>query len=681
MNKQLLTFIFSLLLIFTTLLAYWQVENHDFLFFDDESYVTENRYVQEGGWDNIIWAFTNMKSANWHPVTWLSHMLDSYLFGLNPKGHHLTNLFFHITNTLLLFFLFAYMTGCLTRSGFVAALFALHPLHVESVAWVAERKDVLSTSFWFLTLLSYIYYVKNRNIKRYLLLLIPFVLGLMSKPMLVTLPFVLLLIDYWPLDRLKVKNHISLSYLHKQRKRFSSDIKPFLHVFYEKIPLFILSIIIGSLTIVAQDKGGAIRTLEDFPLSTRFSNAFLAYGGYIKKMLWPYHLAPYYPYPKSFSILEVVSVILLLLIISYLFLNKSRTHPYLSVGWLWFIGTLLPVIGFVQVGWQAMADRYTYIPLVGLFIIISWGSPELLRGFKYQRKFLSIIATMILTLLFMLTWFQVKHWKDTVTLFEHTIKVTKDNEFAYTNLGHAFYKRKNLEKAIQLYSSTLSLNPRNVGAKVALGFVLTETGKLDEAQRHLSEAMKFDPKFVQTHYSFGVYYAKKGLINDAIKSYNEALKIDPEYAPAINDIGNILKNKGLLNQAIEKYKEAAEIQPFNSVIRNNLGIAYLENEEFDKAIFEFKEAIAIDPENVDAHNNLGSTFYYSGLFDEAISEFKKVLERAPNDKSTHISLGMVYLKKGMISLAKNQYQKALFIDSDYKEAIEGLNKIEKYLKK
>lgn len=676
MNRNFLFFIISLCLTFAILLVYWQVQYHDFLYFDDETYVTENRYVQEGSWDSIVWAFTDIKSANWHPVTWLSHILDHYLFGLNPKGHHLTNLFFHITNTLLLFFLFTHMTGSVARSGFVAALFALHPLHVESVAWVAERKDVLSTFFWFLTFLGYIYYVKQRNIKRYIFVLVLFSIGLMSKSMLVTLPFVLLLIDYWPLNRLETNAFSNLSSSGKQRERASYNAKPILNLVYEKVPLFIISIFFSGITYFAQDRGGAMGTLEVFPLKARIANALLAYGGYIKKMIWPYHLAPFYPYPKSFSALEVISVILLLLVISYLCLKKSRLYPYLIVGWLWFLGTLVPVIGFVQVGFQAMADRYTYIPLVGLFIIIAWGVPELLKRLEFQRKLLSIIAPMILMLLMVLTWFQVKYWTNTVTLFEHILKVTKDNQFAHTNLGHVFSKRKNFERAIQHYASALSINPRTYGVKTALGRILAETGKFDEALSHLSEAMRIAPKDVQTHYAFGVYYTRKGLIDDALEAYSEALKINPEYAQAMNDIGNILKNRGLLDQAIEKYREAAKIQPFNSVIRNNLGLAYMENGELDQAIFEFEEAIAKEPESVDAHNNLGSAYYYKGLSDEAISEFKKVLELVPNDKFAYLSLGIIYTKRGFIPLAKIQYQKALSIDPSFKEAIEGLNNIE-----
>ncbi len=674
MNKQSLTFVCVVLLVLSTVVAYWQVQNNDFINFDDGVYVSKNRHVQEGGWNNIIWAFTDLKTtANWHPITWLSHILDTYLFGLNPKGHHLTNLVFHIINTLLLFFFLSKTTSSLLRSGFVAALFALHPLHVESVAWISERKDVLSTFFWFLTLFGYIYFIKEKRLKRYAFFLIPFLLGLMSKPMLVSLPFVLLLLDYWPLGRLSFSMYnTSADSTRMGWREYYSILKP---LFYEKVPLFILSISFGVIAYFAQDIGNAMQSLTRYPMKVRLLNAILAYGAYIKKMFLPYNLALFYPYPKSFSSIEILSVAIILLIISFIFLNKSRNYPYLIVGWLWYVGTLVPVIGLVQVGTQSMADRYTYIPLIGLFIILSWGGPDLLKRFQIHRSILPIIGVIILILSTILTRQQVRYWKDSITIFEHAIRVTKNNDLAYGNLGLVYFQKKDIKKAISYLSTAISIDPGNLEARVNLALALVETNRIEEAASHIAKALRQNPKSTLTFHALGVYYTKKGLFDKAIDAYNKALDIDPENAAVINDIGYILEQRGYVDKAMVMYKKAVKIQPFSPFIRVNLGLVYLKYKEFDKAIDEFKVAISFNPESVDAHNNLGSAFFYKGLYDRAIDEYKRVLELNPNDKFAHLNLGVVYSKIGMNALARAQYQKALTIDPDFQDALIGLKKL------
>lgn len=369
----------SLFLVMAILAVYLQVRNHDFINFDDDLYVTINPHVQAGlTLDSITWAFTSTRASNWHPLTWLSHMLDCQIYGMNPGQHHLTNVLFHILNTLLLFFVFMRMTKDLWQSGFVAALFALHPLHVESVVWLAERKDVLSTFFWMLTLWSYVRYVERSGLNRYLPVLFFFILGLMAKPMLVTLPFVLLLLDYWPLKRFRLGS-----------SEDGQDCRPerfYLGFIWEKIPLFLLSAGSSVITYMVQKSSGAVSTLAVIPVHVRIANAIVSYVSYIGKMIWPHNLTILYPYLKSIIYWQVVGAGLLLAVITVVVFRMMKTKPYVAVGWFWFLGTLVPVIGLVQVGLQAMADRYTYVPLIGLFIMVAWGVPDILGKWRYKKK-------------------------------------------------------------------------------------------------------------------------------------------------------------------------------------------------------------------------------------------------------------------------------------------------------
>jgi len=383
-------------LILATLAVYWQVQHHAFVNYDDSFYVTDNRHIQEGlTLESVRWAFTTTYGGNWHPLTWLSHMLDHKLFGMNPGRHHLTSLILHVLNTLLLFLVFKKMTGDSWPSGFVAALFALHPLHVESVAWIAERKDVLSTFFWMLTMWSYIRYIERPATGRYLTALLFFSLGLMAKPMVVTLPFVLLLLDYWPLNRLQ--NQPSNAKITSQTKT------DFLGLVREKIPFFILVEMSCVATFYAQNQAGAMVSLDSIPFIARFANAVLSYATYMGKMIWPSNLAVIYMYPEMVSWWQAAAAGLALASIfsaAFIFIKKK---PYFAVGWLWFAGTLVPVIGLVQVGSQSMADRYTYIPLIGLFIVIAWGVPELVARLPRKKTWLTLLAALTIAVLMLLT--------------------------------------------------------------------------------------------------------------------------------------------------------------------------------------------------------------------------------------------------------------------------------------
>ena len=405
-----LDILICLLLVIATLAVYWQVGNFEFVHYDDDVYVTENVHVRSGlTFKSIAWSFTSTLGDNWHPLTWLSHILDCQLYGIQPGRHHLSNVLFHIANTLLLFLVFVKMTGNIGSSSFVAALFALHPLQVESVAWVAERKNVLSTFFWMLTMWSYLRYVEHSDIKRYLLVLVIFICGLMSKPMLVTLPFVLLLLDFWPLGRFQLKCYDNA---HARLEQKSTIIRPVL----EKIPF----IIFAAASCVVTFHTERAYSFDLVPFHARIANAMVSYIAYIKTMLWPVKLACFYPYPHLFPTWKVAGAGVVLVIISFLAVRNVRRHPYIAVGWLWYLGTLVPVIGIVQVGAQAMADRYAYVPLIGLFLIVAWGVPELLSRWRYRNTGLAA-ASALLIILTLITWKQVHYWKNCITLFEHAL--------------------------------------------------------------------------------------------------------------------------------------------------------------------------------------------------------------------------------------------------------------------
>jgi len=455
------------------LAVYWHVINHQFLSYDDNVYVVNNPHVSSGiTCKNIVWAFTSYYAANWHPITWLSHMADVQLYGMDPRGHHVTNVVIHaLSSVILLLFLFR-STGSLWRSSFVAALFALHPLHVESVAWVAERKDVLCAFFGFFSLLLYSEYVTRRKPALYFLSLLSFIFGLLSKPMLVTLPVIMLLMDYWPLDR----------YSHEVQgqgmKHFSAKA---LLLIKDKLIFIFCSIMSAAITIYVQGTSGAIRSFDVIPFGNRVENALIAYVKYIGKTLWPLDLAVLYPMPLNLPLWEVLTSLAILLIVSSAIILSGRRHHYLVVGWLWFLVTLLPVIGFIQVGTQSMADRYSYIPIIGFFIMVTWGISDLLGDFKYGKGFLALLAGVILISLTALTRRQLSYWQDNISLYSHTLQVTTDNDKITTNLGVAFAEKGELRAAIREFQEALRINPNNKQARNNLGIALQNIRAQDEA--------------------------------------------------------------------------------------------------------------------------------------------------------------------------------------------------------
>jgi len=513
------------------LAVYWKVQYHEFINYDDGRYITENKHIRDFSKENFIWAFTSSYAANWHPITWLSHMLDIRLYGLNPKGHHLTSLALHIANSLLLFLVFARMTGSIWRSCFVASLFAFHPINIESVAWAAERKNVLSTFFWLLTMWAYVHYIQKRNLARYSTVVLFFALGLMSKAMLVTLPFVLLLLDYWPLKRFEIA-HLKRIFSGDTQNQIEYKNK-FLNLIFEKIPLLFL--VVGSciVTLSAQKSWGAVVSIDIVPLATRISNALVSYLEYLEKMVWPKGFSVFYPYPidELYMWKGLVSGFVLTGI-TIIILRLTKKAPYLSVGWLWYLGTLMPTIGLVQVGQQAMADRYAYVPLIGIFIIIAWGLPDLLQNYSFRKKLLSVLSGIFFSVLITLTSVQLQYWENSVKLFEHAIEVT-DKKY-----------------------------PSFVGIYNNLGVVLNQQMKFEEAMAHLKNAVKLQPTYPEAHNNLGNDLSGLNRSKESNISYKEAIRLNPDYPEAHNNLANSLsKKREDLEEAIFHYKKAIQLKP------------------------------------------------------------------------------------------------------------------------
>jgi tetratricopeptide (TPR) repeat protein len=499
-------------LIVIVVVVYMQAGNHEFLNFDDNVYVTSNPHVASGiTGENIIWAFTSFDESNWHPITWLSHMTDVQFYGMNPRGHHLTNVAIHAISTVILFLLLFRLTGSRWQSSFVAALFALHPLHVESVAWVAERKDVLCAFFWFFTLFLYSEYAAKRKPALYILALFSFVLGLMSKPMLVTLPVVMLMMDYWPLGRFRSKDR------EEGLCQLSGSGPPLMALVIEKIPFFACSLLSSVATIIAQHSGGAMKSLDAIPFLLRIENALIAYVKYIGKTFWPHDLAVLYPLPLSFPLWQVICSLLVLLLVSAATVWARHRHPYLVVGWFWFLVSLLPVIGLIQVGGQSMADRYSYIPLIGLFIMAAWGVPDLTRGLKHREGILSLLAGTVIITTAALTWQQLGYWRDNFSLYRHTLQVTAGNYVIHNNLGNAFANKWDLDAAIQEFYEALRINPNYSDAHYNLGMAFAIKGNLDAAIQELREALRINPGNAKALFNLGVALDQKRWQDEAKK--------------------------------------------------------------------------------------------------------------------------------------------------------------------
>ena len=563
-----LRFAICVALVAVTWIVFAQTLGYDFLNYDDPPYVTENEAVRAGlSWHNVIWAFTHVHSHNWHPLTTMSHMLDCQLFGLKPGPHHFVNVLLHSASAVLFFLLLEQITrspsrtGTIWSSAFVAAIFAIHPLHVESVAWISERKDVLSGLFFFLTLLAYFYYTQKPNVGRYVAMSTLFACGLMSKPMLVTLPIILLLMDYWPLGRFE-----------------KSDAKKLI---FEKIPLFVLSAGSVVATLIAQ-RGGIVQ-IGHLPLTWRAANAASVYLIYVWQMIWPANLALIYPHPGRLPSWEGASVsALLILITAGAFIFRKR-RPYLITGWLWYLIMLLPVIGLIQVGSQAHADRYTYLPQIGLYLAGTWAIVDLSRSFRHRREVFAVAAPLVIAVLGWRAWVQTGYWHDTERLWNRTFAVTKQNDLAHFAMGEFLLKSHRLDEAITQFEIVLASHPYDPDANFQLGSAFMEKGDLELAIRHFERTLKKEPENPEAETNLANVLLKSERVEEAVEHYRNVVRHEPSSALAHYNLAVGLHRLGLLPEAIAHYKEALRLDPNYPDANYFLGQALLQNGQPDEA--------------------------------------------------------------------------------------------------
>ena len=585
----------SLLLVAVTVMVYWQTGSHGFINFDDSDYIYENPYVKMGLTPATIkWAFTSFYAANWHPLTWLSHMADVQFYGMRPFGHHITNVIQHSANGVLLFLLLLRLTGYFWRSMVVAALFSLHPLHVESVAWVSERKDVLSAFFWLATLLLYAEYVKTSGRRWYLLTVMAFAFGLMAKPMLVTLPVVLMLLDYWPLGRWSMDGRvIAVTGSGNQ----CAAVIPFRKLVQEKIPFLLLAGVSSVVTLRAQHEVIAINSIDNYSVTMRVANAITSYTGYLQKMLWPRDLAFFYPLPKTISTVPLLASVCVFAGMTFISIRLRRKQPFIIIGWCWYVVTLLPVIGLIQVGGQSSADRYTYIPLIGIFILMVWWLCECTANMPRRRLVLTSVSGIILTGCVLVTLRQISFWQNNFTLYTHALAVTDNNYIAHNNLG----------------------------------FALAKEDKLYEATAHFNEAIRISPRFADAYVNLGDTFLKTGEIDNAIDCFTKAIEVRPNYAVAYLDLGTAMFRKGRIDAALDNFDRALAINPLLSDGNYNKGVVLSKAGKPDEAIEAFTAALKINPDNPDFHTQIGIVLVLKGRVPEAMNHFSEALRLNPND--------------------------------------------------
>jgi tetratricopeptide (TPR) repeat protein len=625
-DKRRLVLIACFLLLLVSFSVYWQVRYFDFINFDDDVYVADNRQVRSGlTQENLAWSFSfqDKEKTYWHPLTWISHMLDVELYGMDAGRHHHTNALFHTFNTLFLFLILYRITGALWRSAFVAALFALHPINVESVAWIAQRKNVLSTFFWMLTLLAYEVYQKRPGVARYLTVLFVFSLGLLAKPMLVTLPFVLMLLDYWPLKRIgfqpSIRECLPLAF----------------RLVLEKIPLLILSGLSVYFSMASRKGLDLEITLQSIPVILRIENALVSYLKYIGNLVLPTHLTVFYPYPDKIPMWQALGSLAVLMVISVSVVRTLRKYPYLCIGWLWYLGTLTPVIGFVQVGlWPQMADRWAYVPFIGLFIIISWGGAELLSRWRHKRYWATIAVAALLTALMVTSHIQAGYWANSATLFSHALKISKNkalaDALAHNNLATDLIERGRYDEAIYHYSQVLEITKDNAPVHNNLAIALNELGRFDEAIYHANAAIDLLPDDPSFYNNLGYIFLKKHKFKEAILNFRMAIKLYPAYTRAYYNLANTLMMIGNIDAAISNYRMALDLAPDSKDILNDLASAMVRQGRISNALSYYSKALRLGPMDADIYNNMGVALLHLGRFEEAVPHFRMAIQLNPN---------------------------------------------------
>jgi tetratricopeptide (TPR) repeat protein len=652
------------------ILAVWavfgQTRHHEFINYDDNEYVIENFTVLGGlTWSGTAAAFTKAHASNWNPLSWLSHMLDVELYGLWPGGHHLTSVLFHALNAVLLFRLLHQLAGSLWPSCFAAAFFAVHPLRVESVAWIAERKDVLSGFFFLLTLLAYVRYARRPwSPWRYGLVLFLFACGLMAKPMLVTLPLILLLLDYWPLHRL-VPTTSEPAF---RWKSFALSRK----VLLEKIPLFVLGLTFSLITLAAQEN--ALSSWESLPLSLRLQNAATAYMIYLQQTAYPAGLAVFYPYPAAgISLGKVAISMLAIMALSFGSWHLRRRHPYVLIGWLWYLIMLVPVIGIIQVGIHAHTDHHTYLPQIGLAIALAWLLADWASARHRWQWIFSAGAGVALALLGFVAWRQTSHWKDSESLWTHALAHTSNNSLAHSKLSLALAHKGRWEEALHHGRQALALDPTLPDVHYNMAQVFLRKGDSDEAIRHFRKTLEIAPAYVAAYNNLAVLCAQKGQWQEMLHHFQKALEINPRYAEVHNNLCVILTQAGQTEQALEQGKKALEINPNYAEAHYNLGNAFQATGQLDEAITHYKKALAFRPAYTEALNNLAIACARAGRNQDAELYFLRFLEMNPHSVDAHYNLGQFLENTGNLKRALFHYQQAIQADPGHDNARHRLN--------
>ncbi len=656
-SRRQTTLIIVLLAVLTAAL-YWQVRNYDYVHFDDPVYIKNNVHVKTGlSAENMRWSLTSGYAANWHPLTWMSYMAEVSLFGESPKVFHITNVLIHIVNTCLVFVLLRRMTGDLWPSTFVAALFAIHPLHVESVAWISERKDLLSTFFGLFTIWAYVCYVKTSESKWFRISLLAFVGSLMSKQMFVTLPFLLWVLDYWPLRRRE--GAADKTEMGETKEEATPAIPSREQLVKEKLPFLALAVVASIIVFSVQDRGGAVGSLDEIPVKYRLLNAVLSYGIYLKQMAWPLELSVFYPHPgAAISLTQVALVGAAMVAVTLIAYWQRKQHSYLWVGWLWFVGTLVPVIGIVQIGAQQLADRYTYFPALGVFVAVAWGFQAAARQSPFLKRMVLVTSLLMLSVWSLQTYRQVGYWQNSFKLFQHAIKVTKNNTVAFTNLGLAYQEKNNDKQAEIYYRRAIEANANHPTAYFNLGVVYQDREEYKKAEEAFREALERDPTNAQALAGLGAVLHRQGLRDDARNTLEKAVKANPDNVGALNNLGILLIELKQFDKAIEHLTRARQLDPYNETVLNSLGQALAQTGQVTKAMALFEKCLELDPDSLSARFNLGSAYQLAGELDVAANVFRDVLKRQEDYEPAISSLVVVLNQQAFQLVDKKDFDKA-----------------------